>query len=455
MAHGGDAWHRGLSVPKGRFQETGRFGRKFPHLRSLKSFEYGDAERLGAGSSGGTPGPMNGGATPADNPSIPAGFTFLGQFIDHDLTLDTTSHLEQQNDPLAVRNFRTPAFELDSVYGLGPRVQPYLYDGDNFIISEDGVDLHRTLGGVALIGDPRNDENMLIGQLHLAFLKFHNAVRRDHASSFEEAQGIVRWHYQWIVLNEFLRLTVGDEAVDAALAGSPPAGGYSHEAFMPVEFAVAAYRFGHTQVRAHYRLNAQKGGPIFPASVNASPPTKTQRSDLRGGPVGVDFAVDWGLFFGSDPSVQLTNKIDTKLAEPLLNLPVSVVSDSDLGNQAPNRSLAVRNLKRGISFGLPAGETIAAFYGITPLTSAEVGQHSGMEDGTPLWFYILKEGEVLANGERLAGVGARIVAEVFVDLLRCDAATYLNRDPGWRPTLPSATPGEFTIADLIAIAATA
>lgn len=455
MAHGGDAWHRGLSVPKGRFQETGRFGRKFPHLRSLKSFDYGDAETLGVGSRGGTPGPMNGGTDPAENPRIPAGFTFLGQFIDHDLTLDTTSHLEQQNDPLAIRNFRTPAFELDSVYGLGPRVQPYLYEGDNFIISGDGVDLQRTDRGVALIGDPRNDENLLIGQLHLAFLKFHNAVRRDHAQSFEEAQEIVRWHYQWIVLNEFLKLTVGDDAVEAALAEARPCHGYGHEAFMPVEFAVAAYRFGHTQVRAGYQVNAQKGAPIFPPTANAAPPTSTQRSDLRGGPVGPDFAVDWSLFFGDGASVQATNKIDTKLASQLLNLPASVVSDSDLGNQAPNRSLAVRNLKRGISFALPAGESIAAHYGIEPLTPDEVGHHSGMEGGTPLWFYILKEGEVRANGERLAGVGARIVAEVFVDLLRCDSATYLNRDPGWKPTLPAAVPGDFRITDMIAIAATA
>ena len=454
MSHGGDPWHRGLSVPKGRFQETGRFGRKFRHLRSLKSFSADDAERLGARLINGQPGPMNGGPTPAANPLIPAGFTFLGQFIDHDLTLDTTSILEQQNDPQAIRNFRTPAFELDSVYGLGPKVQPFLYEEDDLVISEDKNDLQRSYKGAALIGDPRNDENLLINQIHLAFLKFHNVVRRDHAASFEEAQTYVRWHYQWIVLNEFLRLTCGDAAVDSALSRGEPSIG-EHEAFMPVEFAVAAYRFGHTQVRAGYRVNDIDDGfaaPIFPADANAPKPTPTVRADLRGGVVGPKFIVDWSLFFGQGPDVQLTNKIDTKLAEPLLNLPLTVVDDSSLGNNAPNRSLAVRNLKRGIAFALPAGETIAAYYRIPPLTPDEVGQ--GLLGGTPLWFYILKEAEFRANGERLDGVGARIVAEVFVDALYCDAATYLVSDPGWKPFLPSAQPGDFKITDLLAMAAT-
>lgn len=173
---------------------------------------------------------------------------------------------------------------------------------------------------------------------------------------------------------------------------------------------------------------------------------------MTGEAVGPKYVVDWSLFFGDGPNVQPTNKIDTKLAEPLLNLPLTVVDDSSLGNNAPNRSLAVRNLKRGIAFALPAGETIAAYYGIPPLTPDEVGR--GLMGGTPLWFYILKEPEVRANGERLDGVGARIVAEVFVDALCCDTSTYLVSDPGWKPFLPSAQPGDFTITDLLGMAAT-
>lgn len=316
MSHGGEHWHRGLNVPKGRFHESGRFGRKFPHLRSLKSFTYDHAETLGI-----FEGVMDGGATPDENPKISAGFTFLGQFIDHDLTFDTTSQLEFQNDPAAIRNFRTPAFELDSVYGMGPKAQPYLYESardGRFLTAPGGVDHQRNQRNTAIIGDPRNDENMLISQLHLAFMKFHNVVFERSGRDFEAAQTEVRWHYQWIVLNEFLRLTCGDEAVDAALA-RPTMGGYADETFMPVEFAVAAYRFGHTQVRAGYRVNTilSDGLPIFPKAADAKAPMKPEeRQDLRGGPVIDRFAVDWSLFFGAN--AQRTNKIDTKLAKPLL-----------------------------------------------------------------------------------------------------------------------------------------
>lgn len=454
MSHGGEHWHRGLHVPKGRFHRSGRFGRKFPHLRSLKSFTLADAEKLGEFG-----GALDGGETPAENSKISAGFTFLGQFIDHDLTFDTTSQLEFQNDPEAIQNFRTPAFELDSVYGLGPKAQPYLYESSStgrFLTATSGVDHQRNVNGTAIIGDPRNDENMLISQLHLAFQKFHNYVYDDLKGDFEAAQTEVRWHYQWIVLNEFLRLTCGDDAVDEALA-RPMVAGYADEAFMPVEFAVAAYRFGHSQVRAKYRVNRvhDHALSIFPKTADtARPADPDDRDDLRSGPVTPRFAVDWSLFFGAN--AQRTNKIDSKLATPLLNLPFSVVDEENGGGDGdPRRSLAVRNLQRGISFALPSGEAIADFYGIPPLTKAQVGDVPGGEDGTPLWFYVLKEAEVLAKGERLAGVGARIASEVFVDLLRMDTASFLARDPGWTPTLESKKKGHFGIEDLLALAAEA
>ena len=138
--------------------------------------------------------------TPAgNNDRIPAGFTYLGQFVDHDITLDLTSIGDKAADPDGIENFRTPALDLDAVYGLGPDGSRQLYarnpganagkgPGPKFLIGKTinvafgGVtgdhrnDLPRSPEGFALIGDHRNDENLVVAQTHLAFLKFHNKV---------------------------------------------------------------------------------------------------------------------------------------------------------------------------------------------------------------------------------------------------------------------------------------
>ena len=189
------------------------------------------------------PGPNN-----PDNPAMTAGMTFLGQFIDHDLTLDPRSSLFVQTDPFQTKNFRTAAFDLDSVYGRGPQGSPELYDvssGDiklkvevipgSEAVSRKGAvryDVPRDINNTAIIGDGRNDENAIISQLHLAVLRFHNAVvdylrtKRGIADLsadqiFMMAQRYVRWHYQWIVVHEFLPLTIGQQRVDDILRRGP------------------------------------------------------------------------------------------------------------------------------------------------------------------------------------------------------------------------------------------
>lgn len=443
--HGFD--DRGIDVAQGRFVDTGRFGRMFPELRSLKKMTP-PAEVLGAAA-----GPMEAAGGGADNPRIKAGYTFLGQFIDHDLTLDATSILEQQIDLNATTNFRTPAFELDSLYGRGLAASPVLYDKDNpgrFLLSPDGFDLPRNQQGVAIIGDPRNDENRIVGQLHVVMLKFHNRVINDFATEtddrtrFEEAQTLVRWHYQWIVLNEFLVRTVGRAAVNAALANTNRA--LVVPAYMPVEFSGAAYRFGHSQVRAAYRVNDATVAPIFPANPEA-PPADT---DLRGGrPLPQALRIDWSNFFGSGATAG--KLVDTRLAPPLLALPNGVVPP---GTIAANRSLAVRNLKRGMDLRLPAGQTIADFLALQDrLPDGDVW--TNVPDGkglAPLWFYILREGEALHGGHHLGGVGAFIVAQTFVNILLADKASFLWQNRNWKPTLPGETPGRFTMTDLVKLA---
>ncbi|MBC8129390.1 MAG: peroxidase [Rhizobiaceae bacterium] len=423
----------------------------FPTMPGLESFSPGPlalGEPTGP-MDGGSPAPGN---TSQNNPRIRAGYTFLGQFIDHDLTLDVTSTLERQIDVSATHNFRTPVLELDSVYGLGPSVQPYLFDTDGvrFLLPDGETDLQRNANGRALIGDPRNDENLIISQLHLLFLKFHNKVTETAEinaltglEKFLATQTLVRRHYQWIVLHEFLPRIVGAETVARVIAERPFL--FPSDAFMPVEFSIAAYRFGHSQTRPGYALNATAGGLLFPKD--------PADGDLRGfRPIAPARAVDWTFFFGPhDPNPggrQDSKFIDTRLSTAMLHLPNGVVPASTPLNQ---RSLATRNLQRGLDARLPSGQDVAAKLLSPEVRLAEADIWTGVAGGegpAPLWYYILKEAEVMGQGLQLAGVGAEIVARTFVAILLADPASFLNREPDWTPTLGK-TEGQFTVTDLV------
>jgi hypothetical protein len=425
-----------------------------------------------------------------NNTRMTAGMTFLGQFIDHDITFDPTSSLERQVDPEHIANFRTPTLALDNVYGAGPGGSPHLYDqsasgrGINFLVEEipdSGAplefDVPRNSQQVALIGDPRNDENLIVSQLHLAFLRFHNAVV-DHVETalgmsgsrpdeiFGEAQRIVRWHYQWILLHDFLRLTCGEPVVQDVLTNGRKFYKWHKEPFVPVEFSVAAYRFGHSQVRPSYRTNftgATGGGQLFQfifkpgANLNSA-----EEDDLAGSARRSWRFIDWRTFFDfSDGNSRPNKKIDTTLSTALFTLPQSVVPHPHPVSNPP--SLAQRNLLRHLTFSLPSGQRVAKAMaarvpGITQLTSGDFDdlQPFGLENRVPLWFYILREADVTQNGERLGPVGARIVTEVFVGLMEGDDKSFLTQEPDWKPFLPTVDPttqgDTFTMIDLLRFA---
>ncbi len=221
---------------------------------------------------------------PIANPKgTTAGITFFGQFIDHDLTLDTLPQPDAPVDPTTLVNGRTFAFDLDSVYGGGPNESPQLYDGDKFKIgvATDGVspDLPRDpKTGQAILIEPRNDENLIIAQIHLSFLRLHNELI-DQGMSFDEAHDTVVDAYRYVVLNDYLPQIVGEEAVKTALNSLSTRGSTSRgkdAPFTPVEFSVAAFRFGHSQIRNAYNINDSSGGvPVF----SLDPAVR----DLRGG----------------------------------------------------------------------------------------------------------------------------------------------------------------------------
>src|SRR5216117_2559431 len=455
---------RGLSAVSRSPSFEGRFGRMFRNLPPLLPDDK-DLEALARQMV--EPEPTGEEDTAGDNPDIPAGFTYFGQFVDHDLTFDPTSQLERDNDPDALVDFRTPRFDLDAVYGRGPDDQPFLYedDGVRMLIGKNEAgedDLPRNAKGRALLGDARNDENLIVSQLALGFLKYHNRVVETAPVAelplerrFDEGRRIVRWHYQWAVVHDFLARLVGNDVIDDVLrpvSFKVPAGSgaktiktlspvlkffhWKARPFMPVEFSVAAYRFGHSMVRGEYELNAEvQEIPIF-----AKPPEE----DLRGFrelPEG--HVIQWARFFQFDESqlqVQPSRKIDSKLSFGISILPEAVAKEI--------HALAERDLKRGKALGIPSGQAIARAIGIPddlilhPNHMKPLPEHLIKVFGrrTPLFFYVLKEAEVFSSGHRLGPTGGRIVAEVLIGLLRADPCSYLSVSPSWHPGPANSVP---------------
>jgi hypothetical protein len=333
--------------------------------------------------------------------------------------------------------------------------------------------LPRESNGKAIIGDPRNDENLIVCQIHVAFLKFHNAmvdhVREGGAtrSVFEEARTLCRWHYQWMVVHDFLPSVVGQDTLNQILeerSNGPAKVKLSfykpknpNKPMMPIEYAAAAYRFGHSMVRPGYTINAQGDG----AATFGPQPTEFNLNGSR--PIPERLVIAWRHFFeipridGSvtGPVTNLARQIDTDLSLPLFNLPSSVVPPPDA-----MVSLAQRNLIRGKRLGLASGQRVAQEMGVQALSNAQLGlgNDPGWGGQAPLWYYILKEAELQNKGKKLGTVGGRIVAEVVLGLLERDKSAYLHpsNNKGFRPQPPMARrAGVFLMGDLLKFAGAA
>jgi hypothetical protein len=377
--------------------------------------------------------------TGGDDAEQAAGWPFFGQLLAHDTTADR-SPITGGVEVDALRNARSPRLNLEMLYADGPVGSPYLFDlRDPAKFLLNGYDVPRNPQGVALIGDPRNDVHLFSLSLHVALLQAHNRiVDRLRASGipevevFERARITLTWHYQWVVVHDFLPRLVGRPLVDEVLTdGGKWFRPEPLQAFIPLEFADAAYRYGHGQIRHTYRL--VEGGPevpLFPDLVGFGPPRQrldlTQVFDVPG-----------------HPPAQRAKRLDGRLAASLIGLPEQVTGAVD---EAAYKSLAVRDLLRGDTTRLPSGEEVAKLLDVPPLPTSITG--ATWPGGTPLWFYVLKESEYLGDGDRLGPVGGRIVAEVLIGLLRADPAGYLCLEPDWQPTLPAAG-ATFGLTDLL------
>jgi hypothetical protein len=521
---------RGLTSTAASNVFGGQFGRMF---RALPPADFGETDteteqnllNLGTAMVAPHDDPKDG--PDAEESGIPAAYTYLGQFVDHDLTFDPASSLQQQDDPDGLIDFRTPRFDLDCVYGKGPDDAPYLYTADNRFIqgrtltgaanNPNARDLPRSQptdpaqpedinnARRAIIGDPRNDENVIVSQLQGLFHRFHNKLMTEDTglarSRFKRVQREVRFHYQWMLVNDFLPKLVWEPVLreiiphhykNTNVRADPPKLIYfdlRHEPVMPLEFAAAAYRFGHSMVRPGYRLSETVPPlPIFGPDPNTS---LTGFHEFRS-----NWAFDWGRFmdlapldFGdlnnpNDPRnknrLQLAYKIDTSLVDPLGQLPNPPFDPPLSLGGSQLRSLAQRNLMRGWRMRLPNGQAVARAMGIEPLKDSEIliGKFTGQQndikgpitdfgaafkDNCPLWTYVLaetkqvsvslntKQGNKTIMTQQLGPVGGRIVAETFIGLLLSDGTSYFNQDPIWQPSKANAQ-GRFGLKEFIGTA---
>ena len=316
------------------------YARMFP---KLPSFQADEQFLLMLGRAGGVCDRGDIDDSPDSLADTAAGWPIFGQFVAHDITADR-SILRSHANTAELHNARSPQLNLECLYGDGPTGHPFLYQRDDpakFLLGLDRANVQRNAEGIAVIGDPRNDSHMLISQLHLAMLKSHNVfvdeARLAGAANdrvFDEAARELRWHYQWIVLNEFLPTLVAPMLAEQVLREGPRWFRPGQGGFIPLEFADAAYRYGHSQIRHRYQLNLQTDPvPLFP--------------DLLGfRAVPRERTVDWTLFFDRPgvTSAQRAKKIDGKLVRALIGLLVAVTGECEIEDY---HSLAVRDLQRG------------------------------------------------------------------------------------------------------------
>lgn len=390
------------------------------------------------------------------------GFTYFSQFLGHDLTHDATPLAGPYSDPEKTPNFRTAAFDLDHVYGGGPEKSPYLYEG------ESGAETFRlgatTPGGYRrdlplrhgrlLIGDlldTRNLDNLILRQLHVLFLKFHNeAIRQletnpalaaatesiDASTLFERARRLVCWHYQWIIRHDFLPRVLDNEVWNHENDRTRREPGSSFS--IPLEFSLAAFRFGHSMVRNAYRLNCRQKRVAI---------AELMALGQAASPVPDDYLIEWGTFFDGLPTSgpQASSAyIDTSLGAAMHGLSSSTIRLANQLESPEPSNLPVRTLVRGARARVASGQEVAAAclaegriksddrLTITQLTadtcnrSGSALRQSGFADHAPLFYYLLKEAELKANGLTLGPVGSHIVTEVIQGALEADAHSYLS-----------------------------
>jgi hypothetical protein len=421
---------------------------------------------------------------------MPSGYVYFGQFIDHDLTRDGHTLAQATPDVESTPNYRTPKLDLDHIYGKGPAAAPCLFEPDGERLKLGGTQESTSLtgrklapslddlprrSGLPLIADPRSDENLLAAQLHVLFAKFHNqilALLKEQAalspgptgaSLFDQTRRFVTWHYQWLILHDFLPRIVRQKLLREveqdrfqlfARPYSPADGPFA----LPIEFTTAAFRFGHSMVRGHYILNSY---------VSVQPLSTVTNMTWRGGGIAgrlpASYAIDWNRFVGSHPGrVNRARFTDTYITEQLYAIqcpfargvlrPADSRTAARADMHSPIPPLPELTLRRGSRVGLPSAQEFAEHFGlrltvdhdnIPPQEDRMFFRSTGLADRTPLWYYILREAAAETNPEpgsgpysprqKLGTLGSLIVAEVIYQALNCDKESIRHAGRHWQP----------------------
>lgn len=523
MARHTDANRLSLPVPSSRSYERGKFGRMFPTLSPCIEVTPETLSEISAianamiFSDDMQKDPIL--STILGDSDTPSGYTYLGQFLIHDISFDLTSINERLVDPEYLWNFRTPALDLDSVYGGGPFLNSYFYEQyENYTgfwlqktkgpHQDDPLyyDLPRTVtsGKTAVISDLRNDENIILSQIHCAFLQLHNRLSEIYNTNkslnignemlFKIVQQEIKWMYQWIILYDFLPRIIDmyvwsnediekvhkmeakefdgsdnsllrdtRKLIKALATGKIERKYYEwrNEPFIPLEFSAAAFRFGHSQVRDVYQFNRDPSSNENSDRDNPRFPPRPLFDQTR----VIQPRVDLSLFFPENESRGVKNKLVgprlngglTQLRPGIL-LPGSIADETSstknpemMAMANPDRfNLAWINLKRSVLLKLPSGQSVAKSMSFEPLSINYSAFPDRYRDNTPLWYYILHEAAVQNRGKRLGAVGSVIVAEVITGLLQGDKTSFLNQHPRWIPKDVTGQPNpNFRMADLL------
>jgi hypothetical protein len=410
--------------------------------------------------------------------SVTVGYTYFGQFLDHDLTKDESSIDDAlQLQPEQIRNHQNPRLDLAHLYGQGPFHQEdaILYDrpdvrlktGDKTGRAGGSFDIP-VAGNVPLVADDRAVENAILRQVTAVFIHLHNcAVEQFRGLQLPEADLFARarlqtvWQFQWLVCDDFLPRLLDLGIYDEVFKRHRPR--FTWNVFsIPVEFSVAAMRFGHSMIRERYALSA---GPQNDRNLQ-----DLFAETLRHQALPPDFEIDWRFFFtnagtttGNAPSPgALSNRpIDTRITPSLHHLPEPMKRLFNPPSSAANalipagglNKLPVRTLFRGAGLRLCSGQQAARALGESVLSEREltcdragaltpagkVLRDKNMTTATPIWYYILRESEVRYNGDRIGPVGSRIVAETIYAALLHDPDSILNhpeaeytKPPTWK-----------------------